>query len=102
MRQGSVVGVSSLEKHWVSAVNVGIDLIARICCVECDVQIIVQAEVGNVFSEAVYVVVGHHGSDDFQELVLKDYDGAIGREEDFFRARAGNLELKAGCIGPCQ
>lgn len=78
------------------------DLVARVGRVEGHIKVIVQAEVCNVLRQAVDVVVGNHGGDDFQKLVLKHNNGAIGGEENFSGASTGDLKLEAGRVCPCK
>lgn len=59
-----------------------------------------QAEVCNVLSQAVDVVVGNHGCYDFQKLVLEDNDGAIGGEENFSGAGTADLKLEVWRVCP--
>lgn len=65
------------------SVEITINRITRVSCIEGLSIVISQAEVVNVFCQPIDVVVGHHRCCKLQELVLEYYDVAVCREDDF-------------------
>jgi hypothetical protein len=108
-----LVAVSCLLVEWVRAIDIAVYCIASINSIEGLRMIVTEAEVVDVLrlttalssllpvrgvtillTKAVDIVVRHHISDEFQELIFIDNDMAVRREELLTSAGAGDLELE--------
>jgi len=70
------------------SVQVSVDWISDVCCVEGGGEVVAQSEAVDTFTQAVEVVVGWQNRDKLDELVFVDEDGAHGGEKDITRGLA--------------
>lgn len=94
--------ILGLQVKWMTAIQVRVNRISHVCCVNGPCQVISQPKTVNDFTKPIQIVILFLMCDQLDELILKNQLGSGGGKQDISGAVSGHVEAKAArcCIGP--